>query len=227
MIGTMLVVGASRGVGLAVAEHFAPRVNCLITASRTPSPLGEWIAADVAEAGGIARVAERVSDGVLDARVYAGGTWEAGAFTAAYSFEDGPEEDTGRVIAINLVAPVQLVRRLLPALRRAANPRVILVGALSGLDNRASREVANSASKYGLRGAAHALRLEVPDIPVTVINPGNLATAEVEADITEGRFGQQVPIPLSDLLAVMECALTLSPAAVATEINLVQVRGSR
>lgn len=227
MIGTMLVVGASRGVGLAVAKHFAPRVNRLITASRTPSPFGAWIAADMTEPTGISRVVESVGDGVLDTLIYAGGTWEAGAFTAAYSFEDGPEEDTERVLAVNLVAPVKLVRRLLPALRRATNPRVVLVGALSGLDNLASREVANSASKYGLRGAAHALRLEVPNIPVTVINPGNLATAEVEADIAEGRFGEQVPIPLSDLLAVIECALALSPAAVATEIDLAQVRFSR
>lgn len=156
MIGSMLIAGGSRGIGLAVAQHFAPRVSRLYAASRTSSPLGEWIAADLAAREGIEAVAQRLAGETLDALIYAGGTWEKGAFTGAYGFEQGPEEDTDRVIAVNLVAPIKLVRRLLPALRRSSNPRVILVGSLSGLDNQASREVANSASKYGLHGARAA-----------------------------------------------------------------------
>lgn len=224
MLGTMLLVGGSRGIGLATAEHFASRVGMLHCVSRTPSPHGVWIEADVGAEAGIELVASRLAGSRLDALVFAGGTWETGAFTGSYDFEHGPADDIDRVLAVNLMAPIKLVRALLACLRRSDNPRVLLLGALSGLDNAATREVANSASKYGLRGAAHALRHAVPEIGVTVINPGNVATAEVEADIAAGRFGPQVPIPLADLMAVIECALRLSPASVATEVNLAQMR---
>lgn len=39
----VVVVGASRGVGAAVAEHILPRTTELITVSRSPSNLGNWI----------------------------------------------------------------------------------------------------------------------------------------------------------------------------------------
>jgi 3-oxoacyl-[acyl-carrier protein] reductase len=55
--------------------------------------------------------------------------------------------------------------------------------------------VANTASKFGLRGAAQAFKLALRDykIGVTVINPGNVATEEVATDIEQGRFSHQVP----------------------------------
>ena len=48
-------------------------------------------------------------------------------------------------------APIRLVKSLLPALRQGENSQIIFMGALSGLDNFPAREVANSASKFGLR----------------------------------------------------------------------------
>ncbi|MCG8481598.1 MAG: SDR family NAD(P)-dependent oxidoreductase, partial [Spirochaetales bacterium] len=120
--------------------------------------------------------------------------------------------DIDRVIAVNLVAPIKLVHALLPVLLRARNPRVLLLGALSGLDNNASREVANIAFKAGLRGAAQAMHRELAEhgLAVTDVNPGNLATSEVVAAIAEGRFDAQEPIPLTDFLAVMDCVVSTS-----------------
>jgi 3-oxoacyl-[acyl-carrier protein] reductase len=40
---TVVVAGASRGIGLAVAGHFLPKSDRLITVSRTVAPVGEWI----------------------------------------------------------------------------------------------------------------------------------------------------------------------------------------
>jgi NAD(P)-dependent dehydrogenase (short-subunit alcohol dehydrogenase family) len=70
-------------------------------------------------------------------------------------------------------------------LRQAQNPKIIFMGALSGLDNFPAPEVANSASKFGLRGVVHALREELRKdrIAVTIINPGNIATPEVLDDL--------------------------------------------
>lgn len=63
-------------------------------------------------------------------------------------------------------------------------------------------------------------------IASTVINLGGVATAEVEADIAEGRTAPQTPIPLADVAAAVaaavDCALAMSPASEIAEINLVQ-----
>jgi NAD(P)-dependent dehydrogenase (short-subunit alcohol dehydrogenase family) len=158
---TVLVAGASRGIGLAVAEHLASQTDRLFAVSRTKSPVGDWIQADLAELAGIETVAKAVGDSGLDALLYMGGTWETHAFTSQYRFEDCADADIARVIAVNLVAPIRLVKALLPALRRSDNPKIILMGSLSGRDNFPGREVANSASKFGLRGMVHSLREEL------------------------------------------------------------------
>jgi len=151
MFKTILVAGASRGIGLAVAAHFAPKADRLLAVSRTPASVGEWVQADLAAQSGIEAVTKAIGDDVLDALLYMGGTWETDAFTSHYSFQECSDEDIERVIAVNLLAPIRLVKALLPALERSPNPKIIFMGALSGRDNFPAREVANSASKFGLR----------------------------------------------------------------------------
>ena len=142
----VVVVGASRGIGAAVAEHLFSRTTELITVSRTPASCGKWVEADISTKSGIATVTKAIANSSLDALLYMGGTWEQEAFTSRYSFAACSDEDIERVIAVNLLAPIRLVKSLLPALGRSPNPKIIFMGALSGLDNFPAREVANSAS---------------------------------------------------------------------------------
>ncbi|BAZ03575.1 SDR family NAD(P)-dependent oxidoreductase [Calothrix sp. NIES-3974] len=126
--GTIVVAGASRGMGLAVAEHLQPRTKRLVTVSRTQAPVGEWIAADLSELNGVEKVTHTIGSDRLDALLYMGGTWETHAFTSRYSFENCSDADITKVIAVNLVAPIHLVKALLPALRRSDNPKIIIYG---------------------------------------------------------------------------------------------------
>ena len=128
----VLVVGASRGIGAAVARHLLPSTAELITVSRTPSKFGKWIEADVSDISGIKKISSVVGDRSLDTLLYMGGTWEEQAFTSQYDFEQCSDEDIERVITVNLLAPIRLVKTLLPALRRSNNPKIIFMGALSG-----------------------------------------------------------------------------------------------
>jgi len=164
-------------------------------------------------------------DGPLDALIYAGGVWEDGTFTASYDFENSPAAEISDVIAVNLIGPILLTQALLPALSAFRPGRVVLVGSTSGLDNLSGPEVANAASKFGLRGAAQALQSACGDtgLAVTIINPANIATDEVLADIARGDFDPQTPIPLDDLVAAVEFALSLSSATVVREITLMQL----
>lgn len=45
---TILVAGASRGIGLAVAQHLVSQCDRLLAVSRSTAPVGEWIQADLA-----------------------------------------------------------------------------------------------------------------------------------------------------------------------------------
>jgi NAD(P)-dependent dehydrogenase (short-subunit alcohol dehydrogenase family) len=219
-----VVSGASSGLGAAVARHLAARGDAVIGVSRRPVVAGQWVAADLATEAGLAAVPAAVGDAALDGLLYMGGTWERGAFTADYAFERSGLAETQGVLAVNLIAPVDLARRLLPALARSANPRIVLLGALSAHPGQATPEVANTASKSGLMGAAEALRLALRGrgIGVTVINPGNVATDEVLEDIATGRFEAQEAIPMADLLATLDYVLSLSAASEVRVIDLAQ-----
>jgi 3-oxoacyl-[acyl-carrier protein] reductase len=224
---TILVAGASRGIGLAVAEHLAPQADRVLAVSRTQAPFGDWIQADLSNLAGVETVAKAIGGDRLDALLYMGGMWETYAFTNQYSFEDCSDADIAQVIAVNLVAPIRLVKALLPALRRSDNPKVIFMGALSGRDNFSGREVANSASKFGLRGVVHSLREELrsQQIGVTVINPGNVGTPEVLADLAASNLSGSEAIPLADLLKIIDCILSLSRATCIKEIDVPAMLG--
>jgi 3-oxoacyl-[acyl-carrier protein] reductase len=218
-----LVIGASRGIGSAVAKHLALSGHEIISVSRSPGP-GEWIKADISNAEGIEFIASVIAGRTIDGLLFMGGVWENGAFTSSYDFAGSPDEETRFVISVNLIAPIELTKRLHPNLQKSDNPRSIFIGALSGLDNSASPEVANTASKFGLRGAIQALRLCLVDsgIGFTVINPGNLETEEVLTDIKEGRFPDQFPIPLKDLCSLIDWILSLSRHTEVGEVSLIQ-----
>lgn len=222
MSKTLLVIGASRGIGGAIAQYFHQQGHHIYAVSRTAATAGEWIPADISTAEGIQRVAESLDDRPLDALLYMGGVWENNAFTDDFDFCASSDEETRFVLAVNLIAPIELTKRVAQNLSKSDNPRAIYIGALSGLDQSASPEVANTASKFGLRGAVQSLRLALAKerIGFSIINPGNIATAEVMSDIEEGRFVQQTPIPMADVVETVEWILMRSPHVDISEVNL-------
>lgn len=220
----IVLVGGSRGIGLALAQHLHDKVKSLVCISRTPSPFGNWIQCDVSNEQQVRALAESLDSEPIDALLYLGGVWEKNAFTDQYSFTNSNFAETKLVIDVNLIAPIWLVQSLLNNLLKSDYSRVIFIGSLTAMDNTASNEVANSASKYGLRGAAQALEVALrgQKVGFTVINPGNIATEEVKNDIETGMFHDQIPIPIEDLIQTILFCLNLSNYSFAREINLVQ-----
>ncbi|MCF6442964.1 SDR family oxidoreductase [Pseudoalteromonas luteoviolacea] len=202
----ILVVGASRGIGLAVAQFYHAQGNNVISVSRTPSSVGQWIEADISHIAGIQKVLDATSHLSIDALLYMGGIWEENAFTKDYNFEASPYSETKNIINVNQVAPIELVKGLLPSFRQSENPRAIFIGATSGLDISTTSEVAYSASKFGLRGAVHSLRIGYKNegIGFTTINPGLVGTEEVLADIHSGEFAGLIPIPIEDVVRTVD-----------------------
>lgn len=202
----LLVVGASRGIGLAVAEFYEAKGDFIISVSRTPSVVGKWIEADISKPDGIKKVLDEVSDITIDALLYMGGVWEQNAFTESYDFEGSSYIETQTIINVNQIAPVELVKGLLQNLRKAENPRAIFMGATSGLDISSTSEVAYSSSKFGLRGAVHSLRIGYKNegIGFTTINPGYVGTDEVLEDIKSGESAGLMPVPIEDVVRTVE-----------------------
>jgi NAD(P)-dependent dehydrogenase (short-subunit alcohol dehydrogenase family) len=219
-----VIVGASRGIGAAVAQHFVSKGDWVISVCRSAPVAGEWVQADVSIPSGIETIAKAVGDAPVDGLLYMGGVWENNAFTEQYDFMKSSDAETRYVISVNAIAPIEITRKLVNNLSQAQNPRAIFIGSLSGLEQGASIEVANTASKFALRGAIQSLRLALRDrhIGFSVINPGNVATAEVLTDIQEGRFPPQEAIPLEDLISCIDWILSLSPHVDVSEINLEQ-----
>jgi len=223
---TYLIVGASRGIGGATASHLAAQGAEILAVSRSASSVGTWIEADVGSVAGIAGVVQAVGDRSLDGLLFLGGIWEKGAFTDDYSFLDSPTAETLQMIAVNLTAPILLAQGLAKNLAMSGNAKIILMGSMSGVPNSATREVANTAAKFGLQGVAEALNLSLRELGIsaTVINPGNVATPEVEDDIAEGRFGDQVPIPMGDMTRTIDYVLGVGKNSVPSCINLRQTK---
>ncbi|RUO35094.1 SDR family NAD(P)-dependent oxidoreductase [Aliidiomarina soli] len=220
----LLIVGASRGIGAAVAEFYDANGDNVISVSRTPSKIGEWVGADISTPGGIKKVIKAASVLSLDALLFMGGVWEKGAFTEDYDFEKSSHTETQSIIDVNLIAPIEITKGLLENLRKAENPRAIFMGATSGLEVSNTLEVAYSASKFGLRGAVHALRLgfEKEGIGFTVINPGYVGTKEVLEDIRSGQSPNLVPIPMADVILAVDFVLRSSRSTDVGDITLTQ-----
>ena len=173
----VLVTGAGSGIGQALVDVLHARGDDLVLLARDDQRAedlrkryagAEVRVADLAE---FDELAERV-DGIdhLDAVVHSAGIIELGPIADLQL-----EHLTGQ-LRVNLVAPTELTRALLPALR-AARGTVVFVNSSAGLVASPGWG-AYAATKFGLKAIADALRdEEAPHgVRVTTIYPGRTAT---------------------------------------------------
>jgi len=221
---TILVIGSSRGIGAEIVKHLSKSGCKVIGVSRSPSVECDWIKADISTGDGIQKLLMEIGDVTIDTLIFSSGVWEEYGFLDEFDFRKTSDQETRDIMSVNLVAPIEITKGIVKNLSLAPNPRAIYLGALSGLDQMASSQVAYSSSKFGLRGTTQALRLALKEemIGFTVINLGNVATEEVLIDIQEGRTKQQGLIPIPDIISAIEWILSLSKPVAVGEINLMQ-----
>lgn len=217
----ILITGASRGLGDAFSRGLGQLEDTLWLVSRNSPPSLQledgvrrhWIEADLSSAGVHEHVARSLKSD-LDVIIHNAGIWESTAFSSQYNFQEVPEAETRAVLEVNLIAPILLTQALLPKLQNSSNPKIVLIGSINGLENSNMPEVAYSASKFGLRGVAHALRehLRSAQIGVTVINPGSIAWT--------GNLARKDLIPPNDIVRLTRAVLETSRRTVIKEIDL-------
>ena len=233
-MANFLILGASRGLGAAFAGYLPDAGDTAWLVSRNrPDALDrddgitrQWIQADLSFEAAAAEIQAALGNTRLDVLLYNAGIWERGAFGGSYRFEDSPLAETQRLLAVNLSSTILSVQALLPNLRQSDNPKIILIGSTSGLENVQDKEVAYVASKFGLRGAAYALResLRADRIAVTCINPGYIATEILYEDGPEAAIAQTSGIPMHDLVALARCLIALSRGSNVKEIDVPAMR---
>lgn len=159
---TVLIVGGTGAIGRALAGRLAAGGSRVLVSGRRP---GADCVADLTLPADLARIAALAEN--CDTVVFAAGVWR---FAGLNRFS---AEDITRTIAVNLTAPIEITRLLLPAWRARQHGQLVYI--LSELAHQPQAGGAlYCATKSGLLGFADSLRLETRDagIRVLTVSPG-------------------------------------------------------
>jgi NAD(P)-dependent dehydrogenase (short-subunit alcohol dehydrogenase family) len=185
-LGTVLVTGGASGLGAAVVQAVAAaggRPVSMDIAETTADVEQEIV--DLADLGAAERAVRAVSErvGGLDAVVTCAGTDACGRL------DEVSADDWNRVVTVNLLGTVAVVRAAMPDLLER-HGRAVTVASTLGL-RALSDATAYCASKFGVVGFTRALAAETQGrMGVTMLVPGGMHTA-----FFDGREPQYMPPP--------------------------------
>lgn len=195
MTKSIVITGASKGIGRATALHLAAQGYHVFAGIRNPADgealqaeVGEWLTPlqiDVTDEGQIATAANQVTATVGDAGL-AGLINNAGVAVAA-PLEFIAIEELRNQLEINVVGQIAVTQAFLPLLRQARG-RIINISSMGG---RVAGPLTGPyhASKFALEALTDSLRCElVPwGIEVVGIEPGTIATPIWETSLARAQ----------------------------------------
>ncbi|MFJ9522700.1 SDR family oxidoreductase [Kitasatospora sp. NPDC101801] len=180
-MGAHLITGAGSGIGAVVAERLAERGEQLWLVARDARrgaelrarfPGSRTLVGNLADPAKLSwALGQQELPIELDSILHIAGVVQLG------EVGDLPVKAWQEQLNVNLVAPAELTRLLLPSLRQARG-HVVFVNSGAGLRADATWG-AYAASKFGLRALADSLRVEEHGygVRVTSVYPGRTATA--------------------------------------------------
>jgi NAD(P)-dependent dehydrogenase (short-subunit alcohol dehydrogenase family) len=203
---TMLLTGASRGIGHATVKLFQERGWRILTVSRQPfSEECRWpgareghLQADLAEVDRLddlaAEVRRRLPDGALHALVNNAGISPKGDGGARLGVRASDAALWARVLNVNLVSTALLARALFPELRRVRGS-VVNVTSIAGSRVHPFAGTAYAASKAALASLTREMAHEFGPhgVRVNAIAPGEIDTAILSSG-TEDIIERDVPM---------------------------------
>lgn len=211
---TVLVTGASTGIGRKIAQSLADAGHLVFAGARKRADLDALgaianvvpLRLDVTDERDIARAAETVA--AVSHELY-GLVNNAGIATLG-SVAEGDERDFELTLAVNMLGTYRVTRKFAPLIR-AASGRIVTIGSIAGILT--ERNVgAYSMSKHALEAFTDVLALEMEPfgVQVSIVEPGGCNTALVRN--AAARLGNDAHLP--DLSTAQE------PDAVATQVAL-------
>ncbi|WP_373356361.1 SDR family NAD(P)-dependent oxidoreductase [Pseudoroseicyclus sp. CXY001] len=216
---TWWIVGASSGLGAALAEALDKRGCRLILSARREEALAEIagkcrdatvLPMDVSDPASIHAAVEKA--GAPDALLYSVGLYDP------MSAKDWDAEQAETMVDANFLGALRLIGRALPAMLARRSGRLVLVGSLSAFRGLPGA-IGYSAPKAALLSLAESMRSDLrgTDLKVQIANPGFIRTrltdkndfsmpqimepeeaaAQVMRLIDSGRFRRDFPAPFA------------------------------
>ena len=219
-----LVTGASRGIGLAVADALhAGGMHVVRMARSLKNATAERrtdIACDVTRPAEVERALARVDKelGVPDVLVN-----NAGVFFIKQLAETTLEDFTS-ALATNLTAPFLVARTIVPKMVARGSGHLVTIGSISDYIG-FSGSSAYAATKFGLRGMHEVIRQETAKsgVRTTLVSPGPVDTDiwdAVDPDSKPGFTKRKDMMRAEDVAAAVVYAVTQPEHVAVTEIRL-------
>ena len=160
---TVLVTGASRGIGRAIAEKFREEGYKVVAPSRDELDLASTDSVD-------AYVRVHATDS-FDVIINNAGINEIN------TLENITDEELNRTICVNLTSPIRLLRGLVGSMKENHYGRIVNIGSIWAIVSREGR-LTYSATKNALHGVTNTLALELgaDNILVNTVCPGYVLT---------------------------------------------------
>jgi 3-hydroxybutyrate dehydrogenase len=198
---TVLVTGASQGIGAAVAHAFAHAGYRVVVCARNLAKLkalaadinGHAYALDVSDAKAVTQVLSQIEAdlGPIDVLIS-----NAGVAISA-SLSDTSDDDWSKMLAVNLSGGFYLCRHLLPGMQKRGFGRVVFVASNAGLIGYPYTS-GYCASKHGTIGLMRGLAAEFAreDLTINAICPGFVETEMAQNAISniENRTGRSAEV---------------------------------
>jgi NADP-dependent 3-hydroxy acid dehydrogenase YdfG len=223
-----LVTGASRGIGAAVCRRLVALGLEVHALARDAARLGQISAetgatahaADVTDAAAIERIVGGLSVDVLVSN--------AGVIPAIGRMHELPAEAIERMLTVNLLAPLMLMRAVLPGMLARKRGHIIGIGSVGGHAVMPGG-APYAASKAGLSMALKVLRHELAGsrVRVSEIAPGRVETEIYleafggdSAALRERLYSRRRSLAPEDVAEVVAAALALPERADIAHLEL-------
>lgn len=186
----ILVTGASRGIGKAIAKSLQNYGNVFVTA-RNEEKLkefgeGMYFVCDLSKEEDLIKLGDFIQEKKIDILVNNAGDY------VYCGIEDTEISKLNEMLSINLKAPIYLMHNAVPHMKANKFGRIINVGSISGVMGEAYASM-YSATKAGLIGLSKATGLELAEFGITVntINPGWVDTELGKSSIEDSDFSEE------------------------------------